>query len=172
MCVCVYVCVCVCMCVCVTHVPVGLERLMFLKVHFALSSTFLYLCSLCFIETVRGEAGSWPTGLQSRRGHQRKLRLQCQQAPVPQQPVAQPLTKLLMFCKECANCRNESKCGQKTLLVLRTSDGTNLVKLVKCPKGGGRCSTENQFQAWVSSGLFGNSPIWGPALNCVSGRDC
>lgn len=93
-------------------------------------------------------------------------------APIPQQPVAQPLTKLLMFCKECANCRNQSKCGQKTLLVLRTSDGTNLVKLVKCPKGGGRCSTENQFQAWVSSGLFGNSPIWGPALNCVSGRDC
>lgn len=93
-------------------------------------------------------------------------------APLPQQLVAQPLTKLLMFCKECANCRNESKCGQKTLLVLRTSDGTNLVKLVKCPKGGGRCSTENQFQAWVSSGLFGNSPIWGPALNCVSGRDC
>lgn len=84
----------------------------------------------------------------------------------------QPLTELLMFCKECANCRNKSKCGQKTLLVLRTSDGTNLVKLVKCPKGGGRCSTENQFQAWVSSGLFGNSPIWGPALNCVSGRDC
>lgn len=28
------------------------------------------------------------------------------------------------------------QCGQKTLLVLRTSDGTNLVKLVKCPKGG------------------------------------
>lgn len=87
------------------------------------------------------------------------------------QPVAQPLTKLLTFCKECANCRNESKCGQKTLLVLRTSDGTNLVKLVKCPKGGGRCSTENQFQAWVSSGLFGNSPIWGACLElCVRQR--
>lgn len=94
------------------------------------------------------------------------------EAPALHLPAAQPLTELLMFCKECANCRNESKCGQKTLLVLRTSDGTNLVKLVKCPKGGGRCSTENQFQAWVSSGLFGNSPIWGPALNCVSGRDC
>ena len=90
----------------------------------------------------------------------------------PLQLVAELLTKLLMFCKECANCRNESKCGEKTLLVLRTSDGTNLVKLVKCPKGGGRCSTENQFQAWVISGLFGNSPICGPALNCVSGRDC
>lgn len=47
----------------------------------------------------------------------------------------------------------------KTLLVLRTSDRTNLVKLVKCPKGGGRCSTENQFQAWVNSGLFEKSPI-------------
>lgn len=116
------------------------------------------------------------------RGRESQMSLMCgsifwlsspwNRGPTPQQPVAQPLTKLLMFCKECANCRNESKCGQKTLLVLRTSDGTNLVKLVKCPKGGGRCSTENQFQAWVSSGLFGNSPIWGPALNCVSGRDC
>lgn len=76
---CATVCVSVCVCVCVAQVPVGLERLMFLKVHFALSPRFLYLCSLCFIETVRVEAGSWPTGLRSRRGHQRKLLLQCQQ---------------------------------------------------------------------------------------------
>lgn len=36
-------CVTVCVRVCVAQVPVGLERLMFLKVHFALSSTFFYI---------------------------------------------------------------------------------------------------------------------------------
>lgn len=72
-------CVCVRVCVCVAQASGGLKRLMFLKVHFALSSTFLYLSSLYFIETARVEAGSWPTGPQSRGGHQRKLLLQSQQ---------------------------------------------------------------------------------------------
>lgn len=37
---CVYVCVCTSVCVCTAQVPVGLERLMFLKVRFTLSSAF------------------------------------------------------------------------------------------------------------------------------------
>lgn len=71
-------------------------------------------------------------------------------------PVSNEVVNVVGF----ANFTSEqTEKGRKTLLVLPSSDGTNLVKLVKCPKGGGRCSTENQFQAWVNSGLFGKSPI-------------
>lgn len=115
---------------------------------------------------------TWGTLKLNLRNRQRNKPSPSSERAILWQGRFQPLTKLLMFCKECANCKCQSAVrSRKTLLLLRASDGTNLVKLVKCPKGGGRRSTENQFQAWVSPALFGNSPIW-EALHWALGIDC